>query len=228
MVGDVGHTSSGNECLVFIDRADGQSRATWNEGSRRFSQGRHFSNIPPCFPDKFDSLWAIESQPERLTASAPSELLDTKSALILCGPDIAGRVEVNGKPTADSAHSPKVLKLAKNDVLAEVHGDAFEDEDRRLRRVESGVQERLRRIFGRQVRSDVDGTGLRSPSNFVLLRDRVVQLEEPDAVARHSPGTTVIAGTDHGNLFDSVMQCGDDLVVEPAHPGCQARKSHRV
>lgn len=47
--------------------------------------------------------------------------------------------------------------------------------------------------------------------------------EELDTVARDTPGSPVISGSDPGDLFDAV-QHAEDLRVEPTHPSGQACK----
>jgi hypothetical protein len=49
--------------------------------------------------------------------------------MMSCGPGVAGRIEINGKAAAGGAHSPKALKLAPNNILAEVHRKSFKDKD---------------------------------------------------------------------------------------------------
>ena len=121
--------ASCNERLLRVDSAGGQSSFAWDERVCRIPQTHNVVNVPTRCLDESDGLWAVEGQLEGLTASTPSELLDTQLSVMLCSPGIARRIEVNGEPTADGTHFPQELKLAPNNVLAQVHREAFKDED---------------------------------------------------------------------------------------------------
>ena len=163
---------------MVVHRLNWETASQWDVTSCRVSHAHYVVDSPAARVDEGDCLRAVDEQSQSFAAAGAREALDSVLPLIGTRAGVLGWIEVRREPAARGACVRQCGKLPANDRFWEVHRDAFEDEQGGLALVEAAAPKCLGGVLDGEVRSDIGRTGSGCSCDLVLLRRRVVQLEE--------------------------------------------------